>query len=107
MSAAPPVSDLPDELVEILYRLDHQQLTKLIRYSEAVLNERTPSLSEAIHESQDSDRIVRIDEQDGYALVERKSTDDGEPILYHVRQEPRPDGSIDLHWKLLGKMAEE
>lgn len=102
-----PPPELPDDLVETVKRLTDIQLEKLARYSDALLEERTRPIPELIRETQDMDRIVRIEEQDGYASVVRRDGDDGTPNLYHVKREHHPDGTVDLNWVHLGLVVDE
>lgn len=102
---APP-PELPDDLVERVRGLDDLRLRELVEYSEELLDERTRPVAELVRETEDPDRIVSIDDEGGYATVVRRDTEDGPPILYHVRREHHPDGSVDLRWRLVGEVVE-
>lgn len=101
-----PPSDLPDDLVDRVRQLDDYRLRKLVRYSEELLDERTRPIAEVIRETEDPDRIVRVEAEGGYATAVRRDPGDVPPGLYRVTREHYPDGSVDLHWRFLGRVVD-
>lgn len=102
----PSSPDLPDELVETVRHLDDHQLGELARYCDALLAGRSRSIGDLVRETEDPDRIVSVEEEAGYAAVVRLDSGEDPPNLYHVRREHHPDGSVDLHWTLIGSVVE-
>ncbi len=104
-------SELPDDLVEHLSRLDESELRAVISYSKSLLP-RLPTVDDLLEE-RPAEEILEVEEKEGYTRIVKKQPcahgcDDCPhgPYLYHVRVEPHPeDGeSASLHWEFLGQI---
>lgn len=102
-------SDLPDDLVERLSRLDESELREVISYADSLLP-RPPTVADLLEE-RPGEEILEVAERDGYTrVVKTQPCAEGcdecphGPYLYHVRVQPSPnDGeSPSLHWEFLG-----
>ncbi|MEF8821665.1 MAG: hypothetical protein V5A52_05260 [Halovenus sp.] len=106
-----PPEKLPDQLVSDLQQLTDEELRKTITYIRKLLQphgEHSPEI-----EPGPSEDIIRTTEHDGYTEVVKTVTcaegcDDCPhgPYLYHVTEEPRPNGETKTHWSFIGKVEE-
>lgn len=101
-----PPKALPDDLVDRLRRLDDLRLAALAGYADDLVAHRTRPVSEVVREREDPDRIVEVEDHDGFAVVTRRDAETGTPILYHVTREHHPDGEVDLKWRLVGRVVD-
>ena len=105
---APP-EGLPADTAADLADLTGEELRSAVIYAQELLLAREES-DGPIHPGPQED-IVRVTERDGYTEVV-KQFDCGEgceacphgPYLYHVTEEPRPDGSTHTHWSFIGRV---
>lgn len=104
-----PPEGLPEQLVRDLEDLTPEELRKTIIHAQELLQ---------FHEETDSpvkpkpgDDIIRVTEHEGYTeVVKQFSCADGcsacphGPFLYHVTEEPLPDGGERVHWSFIGRV---
>ncbi|WP_157972542.1 hypothetical protein [Saliphagus sp. LR7] len=109
---APP-NALPATLVEQIGQLDDTEIQALIDYAQERYKYTHQSLSDQI-KADSGEKIVRIEEYPEYTLVVKrqpcgKDCDECPhgPFLYHVQEEPRPEGESKLLWRYLGEVTEE
>ncbi|TKX83352.1 hypothetical protein EXE43_24715, partial [Halorubrum sp. SS5] len=64
-------------------------------------------------EAEDNEDILRVTEHEGHTeVVKQFRCADGcddcphGPYLYHVTEEPQPDGSHEVHWSFMRRMRE-
>lgn len=110
-SAKPtPPDGLPDAVAAELADLSPEQLRNAIVHAQELLRsqeERSPPVEPGPGED-----VLRVTEHDGYTeIVKRVTCADGcdecphGPYLYHVTEEPRPDGRTHDHWSFIGSVA--
>ncbi|WP_149783115.1 hypothetical protein [Halorubrum aquaticum] len=104
-----PPEGLPDRLVAELEDLSPEDLRKTIVHARELLR---------FHEERDlpiepepGEDVVRITEHEGYTeVVKRLPCEDGcddcphGPYVYHVTEEPQPDGETKVHWSFIGEV---
>jgi hypothetical protein len=102
-----PPEGLPDRIVDDLRELSVQELRKAIIHAQELLQAHDEHSSPV--EPQQGDDIIRATEHEGYTEVVKEVTcadncDDCPhgPYLYHVREEPRPEGGTDANWTFIG-----
>lgn len=107
-----PPEGLPDKLVADLNELTDEQLRKTIIHAKELLQS---------HEERDSpvepkpgDNIIRVTKHEGYTeVVKEFSCAEGcracphGPYLYHVTEEPLPDGGTRTHWSFIGRVKND
>lgn len=100
--AAPRDPRLPDDLAERLDSLGVAELHAVVDYAENRLEADRHSIVEDIR-AEAGDDVVRIDDQGGYALVEKRNADRDAHVtsLYIVRHERGVDGEVSLDWSFL------
>lgn len=104
-----PPDGLSEELVADIDDLTPEQLRTAIIYAQERLRaaEETPeSIEPGPHEE-----ILRVTDHGGYTEVVKQfdcaqgcSECPHGPYLYHVTEEPRPDGSHHTHWSFIGRV---
>lgn len=95
-----PAERLPDDLVDRLDDLDHDELDATVAYAQSRIRDLHRSIAEDVRAEVDEDDIVRLDDHGGHAIVERRE-DGGVTSLYLVTHEKRMDGEVRLNWSLL------
>lgn len=106
-----PPDGLPENLATELNQLTPEELRNLIIYAEEVLQfhgKTGPPVEPGPGED-----ILRATEHDGYTEV-IKEVECAEgcadcphgPYLYHVTEEPRPEGDTHYHWSFIGTVDE-
>lgn len=110
-STAPtPPEGLPETVVTELDGLSTEDLRRTIVHAQELLQWRddTPSHID-VHSGED---IIRVNERDTYTeVVKTTRCPDGcedcphGPYLYHVKEEPRPEGGTHTHWTFIGEVA--
>ena len=102
-----PDPQLPDDLIDRLDSLDVAALHAVVDYAEARLAAERSSIAEDVR-AEAGDDVVRIDDQGGYAVVERRratgadgEAGDGTTSLYLVRHERDLEGNVSLGWSFL------
>jgi len=107
-----PPEGLSDRVVADLEGLSPKDLRKAIVFARELLQS---------HEATDfptdleaDDDVLRVTEHEGYtAVVKQHFCEEGcddcphGPYLYHVTEEPQPDGSSKVHWSFIGTVREE
>lgn len=106
LEAPPPPPELPTELSESVRRLDDERLVALSEYADRLVERRRRPIAELIAETQDTDRIDEVEEEDGHATVVRRDGDDDRPYLYRVTREQLTNGDVKLNWQLVGPVTE-
>ncbi|MFB6269237.1 MAG: hypothetical protein ABEH83_04785 [Halobacterium sp.] len=107
--ALSPPEGLPDEAADSLGGLTPEQLRNAIIFARELLY--ASDESESPIEPAAGEDILRVTERDGYTEVV-KQVQCGErcedcphgPYLYHVTDEPHPDGTTHAHWSFLGRV---
>ena len=104
-----PPEGLPESLLGDLDELTSEQLRKTIIYARELLQASDEAGSPI--EPKPGEEIIRVTEHGGYTeVVKRFRCANGcsdcphGPYLYHVTEEPRPDGGTHTHWSLLGRV---
>lgn len=104
-----PPEGLPESLIADLDQLDPEQLRKTIIYVRELLQ--ASDEADSPIEPTPGEDIIRVTEHDGYTeVVKQVRCADGcsdcphGPYLYHVTEEPRPEGGTHTHWSLLGRV---
>lgn len=98
---ASPADRLPDDLVARLDDLDHDELDATVTYAQSRIRELHRPIVENVRAAVDEADLVRIDDHDGYAIVERREGDHDLTSLYMVTHEKGMDGEVRLNWTLL------
>ncbi|WP_121743584.1 hypothetical protein [Natronorubrum halophilum] len=107
--APTPPEGLPEQLVSDLNELSPEELRKTIIHAQELLNfqDEVPSAIEP----QSGDDIIQVTEHDSYTEVIKQvycneTCDDCPhgPYLYHVTQEPHPDGTTKAYWRFIGNV---
>ena len=107
-----PPEGLPAELVSALNKLTPEELRNTIIHAQELLqyNEERPS---PVKPGPNED-IIRVTEHEGYTAVVKQFTCNEEcsdcphgPYLYHVKEEPRPEGGTHAHWTFVGKVNQD
>jgi hypothetical protein len=104
-----PPTGLPDELVSDLEELTSEELRNAIIHARELLHAQEENTG-PIEPSPNED-ILRVTEHEGYTEVVKQfdcaqgcSECPHGPYLYHVTEEPRPDGSHHTHWSFIGRI---
>lgn len=105
-----PPDGLPETVVAELSDLSPENLRRTIVHARELLQQREEHASEIDpHPGED---ILRVRETDTYTEVVKKVPCSGGcsecphgPYLYHVREEPRPEGGTHTHWTFIGEVA--
>lgn len=108
-NAGPTVpGNLPDALIQQIDALELPDLKSLLSYIEQRIEALRPPIEEEI-EATAAGEVLEIKNHGAYAIVRKHppdSTGDGVNTditsLYHVRREPKIDGTESLHWAYLG-----
>ncbi|WP_049982587.1 hypothetical protein [Halorubrum sp. BV1] len=102
-----PPEGLPSGLAADLRELSPSELRATIVHAQELL--RSHGETDSPIEPEPGDDILRVTEHDGYTeVVKQTRCADGcadcphGPYLYHVIDEPRPDGSHAPHWSFMG-----
>ena len=103
-----PPEGLPDHLISDLAELRPDELRKAIIHAQELLQFHKET--EFPIEPEPGDDILRVTEHDGYTEVVKQvycheGCDDCPhgPFLYHVTEEPDPDGGTRTHWSFIGE----
>ena len=106
-----PPEGLPEEIVSDLNRLTAEELHKTIVHAQELLQSASTHRSPV--EPKPGDDVVRVTEHEGYTEVVkwvRCGEDCGDcphgPYLYHVTEEPQPEGGEKQHWTFIGEVNE-
>lgn len=110
-SAAPtPPEGLPEAVIAELSELSTEDLRRTIVHAQELLQWQEETASQI--EQHPGEDILRVDEQDAYTeVVKTVPCPEGcedcphGPYLYHVTEEPRPEGGTHTHWKFIGEVA--
>lgn len=107
-----PPEGLPDDIVARLTELSPEQLRKTIVHAQELLRSRD-EVDPPVEGVPDED-ILRMEERDGYTEVVKQlycpegcSDCPHGPYLYHITEEPRPEGGTHTHWTFIGKVSED
>jgi hypothetical protein len=107
-----PPEGLPEHVSDALADLDGHELRKAIVHAQELL--RAAEETELPIEPGPGEDILRTTEHDEYTEVVKTVTcaegcEDCPhgPYLYHVTEEPRPEGGEHTHWKFMGDVHEE
>lgn len=107
-----PPEGLPPKLVTELRECAPGELRKAIVHAQELLH--FHGEAELPIDPEDSDDILRVAEHDGYTeVVKQFRCADGcddcphGPYLYHVTEEPHPDGTTKVHWSFMGTVHEQ
>mgnify|MGYP000067065706 CR=1 FL=1 len=107
-----PPEGLPSELVDALTGCSPEELRKAIVHAQELLRSRG-DVEPAVDAESDED-VLSVTEHEGYTeVVKRFRCADGcddcphGPYLYHVTEEPQPDGSRKAHWSFIGAVRTE
>jgi len=103
-----PPEGLPEHLVADLAELTADELRKTIIHAQELLQFHDETEFPIALES--GDDILRATEHDEYVeVVKQVYCTDGcddcphGPFLYHVTEEPQPDGDTRTHWSFIGR----
>jgi len=107
-----PPEGLPDRLLSDLRGLTDEELRMAIIYAQELLQSHGEHAAGI--EPGPGENIIRVDEHEGYTEVVKTTTcvegcdncPHG-PYLYHVEEEPRPEGGTRTHWKFMGKVDQQ
>ncbi|GAA0718702.1 hypothetical protein J2744_001525 [Halorubrum trapanicum] len=107
-----PPEGLPPNLVNALTDCSPGELRKAIVHAQELLHYHGEA--ELPVAAEDNEDIVRVTEHEGYTeVVKQFRCADGcdecphGPYLYHVTEEPQPDGSHKVHWSFMGGVRVE
>ncbi|WP_424005548.1 hypothetical protein ACOZ4I_19435 (plasmid) [Haloarcula salina] len=110
--APTPPEGIPDRVVAELNELTPDELRNTIIHAQELLQFQEESSSPI--EPGPGEDIIRVTEHEGYTeVVKQYSCTEGcddcphGPYLYHVREEPRPEGGTHFHWTFLGKVVSD
>ena len=105
-----PPEGLPDDVAAELNRLTGEELRNAIIHAQELLQFREERPSPIV--AGPGEDILRSTEHDGYTEVVKQITcadgcDDCPhgPYLYHVTEEPRPEGGTHEHWSFIGPVS--
>ncbi|MFW6435348.1 MAG: hypothetical protein ACOCY1_03110 [Halovenus sp.] len=108
-----PPEGLPDRLVSDLRELSDEELRMAIIHAQELLQAHGEHPSGI--EPGPGEDIIRVSEheEEGYTeVVKTVNCVEGcdncphGPYLYHVTEEPRPEGETKTHWSFIGKVEE-
>ena len=104
-----PPEGLPATLVDALTDSEPEELRKAIVHAQELLHYHQET--ELPVDAAAGDDILRVTEHDGYTeVVKQYSCAEGcddcphGPYLYHVTEEPLPDGTRKTHWSFMGRV---
>lgn len=107
-----PPEGLPDTLAKELNQLSPEELRNVIIHAEELLQ--FASETDSPVKPGPGEDILRVTEQSGYTEVVKQVTcAEGcadcphGPYLYHVKEEPRPEGGTHEHWSFIGAVSAE
>ena len=107
-----PPEGLPPALVTQLKDSTPEELRKAIVHAQELLHYHQETELPVKAEARDD--ILRVTEHEGYTeVVKQFRCADGcddcphGPYLYHVTEEPQPDGSRKVHWSFIGTVRGE
>lgn len=107
-----PPAGLPEHVSTALADLDPGELRKTIVHAQELLH--AAEETDLPIEPGSEEDIIRTTEHDEYTEVVKTVTcAEGcadcphGPYLYHVTEEPRPEGGEHTHWRFMGKVHEE
>ncbi|WP_123622772.1 hypothetical protein [Halorubrum sp. CSM-61] len=102
-----PPEGLPREVIDALTNCTPEELRKAIVHAQELLH--FHGEAELPINAEANDDILRVKEHEGYTeVVKQFRCADGcddcphGPYLYHVTEEPHPDGSHKVHWSFMG-----
>lgn len=103
-------NELPSNAVDVLDRLDEEELRAAIDYAQERRQYIHPDVSQQI-KPRPGEEILRIKDYGIYTeVVKRQSCWNNcedcphGPFLYHVREESRPEGGASFHWTYIGRV---
>jgi hypothetical protein len=103
---------LPEEIATTLSELRPEELRKTIIHAQELL--RFYDESDSLVEPGPNEDILRTTEHEGYTeVVKQFSCAEGcdecphGPYLYHVSEEPRPEGGTHLKWRFIGPVVSD
>lgn len=104
-----PPEGLPDRLAVELGEASPEELRTAIVHARELLRFREER--ELPIEPEPGEDVVRVTEHEGYTeVVKRHRCEEGceecphGPYLYHVTEEPQPDGEPKVHWSFIGEV---
>ncbi|EMA68942.1 hypothetical protein C461_04907 [Halorubrum aidingense JCM 13560] len=107
-----PPEGLPPKLVDALTDCTPEELRKAIVHAQELLHFHGEAALPVDPEA--GDDILRVTEHEEYtAVVKQFRCADGcddcphGPYLYHVTEEPQPDGNHKVHWTFMGTVRDE
>ena len=107
-----PPEGLSAQIVSDLNELTPEELRKAIIYAQALVQSEGKQQSPV--EPKPGDDIIRAVEHEGYTEVVKsvRCGDDCDdcphgPYLYHVTEEPRPEGGEKPHWTFIGEVKSD
>ncbi|MGQ3330278.1 hypothetical protein [Halorubrum sp. FL23] len=102
-----PPEGLPPKVVSALTECTPEELRKAIVHAQELLHHHGEA--ELPVSAEVNDDILRVTEHEGYTEVVKEfycadGCDDCPhgPYLYHVTEEPHPDGGRKVHWSFMG-----
>ena len=102
-----PPEGLPSEVIDALTDCTPEELRKAIVHAQELLH--FHGEAELPINAEVNDDILRVKEHEGYTeVVKQFRCADGcddcphGPYIYHVTEEPHPDGSHNVHWSFMG-----
>ncbi|SDG00264.1 hypothetical protein SAMN04488067_11281 [Halorubrum xinjiangense] len=102
-----PPEGLPPAVVDALTDCSPGELRKAIVHAQELLHYHGEA--ELPVSAEDREDIIRVTEHEGYTeVVKQFRCAEGcedcphGPYLYHVTEEPQPDGSRKVHWSFMG-----
>lgn len=107
-----PPADLSDSLIQSVDSLGVPELRALRTYIEQRIDSLQSPLEATIRDDA-AGEVREVKTYGSYALVwqhppgsDGSGVNRGTTLLYHVRREPRPDGTVSLHWAYIGDTSE-
>lgn len=103
-----PPDDLPEGMIQRIKTLELPELKSLLSYIEQRIDALRTPIEEEI-EANAAGEVLDIERHGAYAIARKHPPGpDGDGVntditsLYHVRREPKLDGTESLHWAYLG-----
>lgn len=102
-----PPSDLPADLGDALeaHSTEANALQEAIIYAQELLNAHHQTALPI--EPGADEEILSLSDEGEYTRVVKREHGQSDAYLYHVRREPRPDGTERLRWVLIGRVNPE
>lgn len=95
--------DIPADIAAALeaHAMDAHGLHEAIIYAHELLNAHHGDVLTL--EPGAGEEVVRVRDRGEYTEVVKRHRGETEAYVYHVRREPHPNGTEDLHWVLIGR----